>query len=519
MSQSNEGSFGELPPTYDEATRQENLRTPGYEAPRDPETNQSSLKPELSVGPLSASIAAISSRDYVVDVFAVGLDRVVLEAQIMGNWSSDYVHPSVGALDGLQIPRSASLSAVSHQRGQVYLFVVDGKGTVQGNLRCSEAQDEGRSSSGKGKGKKGRANENPPRNAWMGWHRLGEIGAISPGAHVVAVSKAPGHIDLFASNAQGDIVTLSYGPSAVDNTQTGASWTQAWRLLCPTEGFEFRVVPGSPICAISPLENRIDLYFVNMEGAVQTIILEQDTKTPPTQSSIPVSIRAIPGSHIAAAVKRHIRGGHVLHLFLVDANGTVQSSANHLSSSGIASLSWSPNLDLYPAKAARRHLFLPGSQLAAFALEAGYISVMGITAEGLIVKGETRTSSDALYGWELMNVDKMFKSEGAVSFAGGPLLAAVAGPENVVALAVGKEGAIIYAKYADWCDSPRWLGWWKVQVPGGALTVLSSEEAGEAAGKLNETEGREVDGRSKRKEIGKDKKGFLMSYLEKRFGI
>lgn len=86
-------------------------------------------------------------------------------------------------------------------------------------------------------------------------------GGPAPNGRITALSRTPGHLDLFAINANGDLVS-NWRNKWVDNNQ--------WHNWFPlTSGGKFP--PGAPVAAVSRYPDHMDVFMVAKDESIQSV--------------------------------------------------------------------------------------------------------------------------------------------------------------------------------------------------------------------------------------------------------
>ena len=100
-------------------------------------------------------------------------------------------------------------------------------------------------------------------DGWRGWARIGDI-ALPQGAPVHGVSRSIEHLDIFATDLNGVILTAAWEPSFDDG----------WHGWSPILGG--KAAPGAPVTAASRGTDKIDIFVTGLDGRVYTAAWRPD---------------------------------------------------------------------------------------------------------------------------------------------------------------------------------------------------------------------------------------------------
>jgi hypothetical protein len=93
---------------------------------------------------------------------------------------------------------------------------------------------------------------------WRSWRQVGDQ-QVLPGCPIAAVSKRPDQLDIFVAGPGGHV-----GWAAWDQSVANGDW-QPWARVLDLE-----VPPGAHLCAVSREAGRIDLFAVASDGTIAT---------------------------------------------------------------------------------------------------------------------------------------------------------------------------------------------------------------------------------------------------------
>jgi hypothetical protein len=186
------------------------------------------------VFPQGARIDAVSRSVDHLDIFATDAGgRIVTaawEPAFADGWHGWWQIPGAHAQPGTPV------TAVSRSADHLDVFVVGAEGG------CMTA-----------------AWEPDFADGWHGWWRIG--GSDFPqGAYVTAVSRSTDHLDVFATDANGAVVTAAWEPSA--------GWQGWWQIQ------DGRAQPGAPVTAVSRSTDHLDVFVVGTDSVTYTAAWE-----------------------------------------------------------------------------------------------------------------------------------------------------------------------------------------------------------------------------------------------------
>jgi hypothetical protein len=142
---------------------------------------------------------------------------------------------------------------------------------------------------------------------WQPWRRVLDL-EVPPGAHLCAVSRDAGRIDLFAVAADGTIATAS----------RLSQWSGWW----PIAGGE--APPGAPVTAVSRTGASLDIFVVKADGGVYTAPWDQNIDAGAWRSWRRIGALEVKPANLVAAVARD---PSTLDIFVIGPEGGVWTAA------------------------------------------------------------------------------------------------------------------------------------------------------------------------------------------------
>jgi hypothetical protein len=142
---------------------------------------------------------------------------------------------------------------------------------------------------------------------WRPWARVLDF-QVPPGAHLSAVSRAPGRIDLFAVGSDETIATVSR------HTHWGG-----WLPIA-----DGKAAPGAPVTAVSRDANSLDVFVVKADGGIYTSPWDQDIDGGLWRAWRRIGgLEVKPASQVAAVA----RASDKLDVFIIGKEGGVWTAA------------------------------------------------------------------------------------------------------------------------------------------------------------------------------------------------
>jgi len=143
--------------------------------------------------------------------------------------------------------------------------------------------------------------------AWQPWARVLDM-EVPQAAHLCAVSRKPGRIDLFAVASDGTIATVSR------HTHWGG-----WLPIA-----DGKAAPGAPVTAVSRDANSLDVFVVKADGGIYTAPWDQDIDGGLWRAWQRVGeLEVKPASQVAAVA----RASDKLDVFIIGKEGGVWTAA------------------------------------------------------------------------------------------------------------------------------------------------------------------------------------------------
>ena len=142
---------------------------------------------------------------------------------------------------------------------------------------------------------------------WQPWARVPDL-EVPPGAHLCAVSRDPGRIDLFAVASDGTIATAS-------------RYTDWGDWLSIAGG---KAAPGAPVTAVSRGANSLDVFVVKADGGIYTAAWDKDIDGGAWRAWRRIGgLNVNPASTVAAVD----RDANTLDIFVIGKEGGVWTAA------------------------------------------------------------------------------------------------------------------------------------------------------------------------------------------------
>jgi len=356
------------------------------------------------------SISAISRTTDYLDIFTVGLDGHIYTA---------YWNPHSGGWQGfnrvgdLKVPRKATVTAIPHAYGAMYIFAVDENGRVCGN----------------------QWNQHDPNSfdngSWDGWQQIEGMTA-PPGAYVGAGSSSPFSIDLFVCCADEKVWHIYYHPR-----RGGHNWRGPWAQLLPAG---ISVVPSSPVNAVSRSDGWLDIFLTDKDGRVMSASYYYQGKKWNGWWNL-LGGRARPGAAVTACV----RAPDQLDIFVVNVNGNVCTAA------------WNPGqTDGWHGwwEVGSETKFPSGGWITAVSRSRDMLDIFGVDESGRTVTAWWSPGANAWSSFRQIN------NGGA--HAGLPLTSVSRRQDYLDIFVVGTGGDKVHS--AGWApeNTDWWHGWWGI---------------------------------------------------------
>jgi hypothetical protein len=191
--------------------------------------------------PAGAGTAALAIDANTLDVFAVDEGGTLQHTRYANNpWSP---WGAVGGSPFAKLAPGAPVAAVSRAAGHIDVFVTDVNGAIETNW-WDAASDGGR---------------------WdHAWQYAMPPGTVPPGAQIAAVGRTQNHLDVYAIDDAGDVATTWWDGSA-------PVWSGVERIMGGLGG-----QPGGGVTAIARSSGHLDLFAVDSTGAVMTTWWDQN---------------------------------------------------------------------------------------------------------------------------------------------------------------------------------------------------------------------------------------------------
>ncbi|KAF2180774.1 fucose-specific lectin [Zopfia rhizophila CBS 207.26] len=367
---------------------------------------------------------------------------------------------------------SFSITAVTREQDHIHNFTIDTYGYVQ------EAHWQPAFSDG-----------------FHGWFQRGDV-KFPPNGHVTAVSPAPGHIHLFATDVSGRIVGCRAAPARNLEGETWTAWEQiadgvappgayvaavVWKeagrsqievFVCREDGQvwsnafgrgrnamtveerwlgpwvcmrseNFRGVPGCPISAVARLDGHLDVFLADVEGRVMTTARGVDTNG--WLNWWYFGINATPGAPVTAIVEH----ANCLDIFVVDANGI---ACNAWWDGAHPKPGWNwwngPN-EIVPSTK-----FVPGSWLVVVTRSDRQIDLFAVDKDGRFVNAARHQRAN-WWGWAHVN--------GEYGHPGAPMAACVRRLDHLDIAGVRRSDEKVVAAAWNPCNVNWFAGWWQLR--------------------------------------------------------
>jgi hypothetical protein len=147
-----------------------------------------------------------------------------------------------------------------------------------------------------------------------GWFPIHRETIFHPGSLVTALHRTATHVDLFATDRDGIVRTIWW-----DGDQPGGYRPEGWAEVHP----EMRCPPGAPVAASWGTEDHLDLFVTDRAGVVQSTYWDQNEGGYRAAGWFAIGPSTVfyPGGNVTAI---HVDQDH-LDLYAVDNGGTVRS--------------------------------------------------------------------------------------------------------------------------------------------------------------------------------------------------
>ncbi|MEA2666576.1 MAG: hypothetical protein QOI11_3520, partial [Candidatus Eremiobacteraeota bacterium] len=141
------------------------------------------------------------------------------------------------------------LSAVARDATKLDVFAVDARGTVFAAAWDGSAAPA----------------------AWQGWWIVGDAPPPAlPATAVTAVARDPTKLDLFLAGSDGTVYAAAW-----DANRAGGSWRGWWSIAADAK--RPRIVPGSPVYAVSRDPAKLDIFAVGVDGGIYSAAYDAST--------------------------------------------------------------------------------------------------------------------------------------------------------------------------------------------------------------------------------------------------
>ncbi len=189
-----------------------------------------------AVFPQGAMINVVSRSQDHLDIFATDTGGRVLTAA----WEPAFTDGWHGwwQIRGGRAAPGAPVTAVSRSADKLDIFVIGTDG------HCYTAAWEPGFSDG-----------------WHGWWRIGNS-LFPQRAYVGAVSRSADHLDIFATDSGGAVITAAWEPAFTDG------WHGWWQIRGG------RAAPGAPVSAVSRSADKLDIFVIGTDNGTYTAAWE-----------------------------------------------------------------------------------------------------------------------------------------------------------------------------------------------------------------------------------------------------
>jgi hypothetical protein len=277
---------------------------------------------------------------------------------------------------------------------------------------------------------------------WHGWWRLNN-GRAAPGAPVHAVSRSRDHLDAFVIGTDQRVYTAAWQPDFPD-------WWHGWWLL--NGGV---AAPGAHVTAVSRSADHLDVFVVGTDGGVYTAAW---------QPSFPDwwhgwwrigNVVAPQGAYVGAVS----RSADKLDIFVTDVHGVIQTAAWEPANTD----GWHSWWELKGGRAA------PGAPVTAVSRSADHLDVFVTGTDGHVYTAAWQPSfTDWWHGW--WRIGNLVAPQGAY------IGAVSRSKDKLDIFATDVNGAIQTAAWEP-ANTDGWHGWWALNggraAPGAPVTAVS----------------------------------------------
>jgi CubicO group peptidase (beta-lactamase class C family) len=281
--------------------------------------------------------------------------------------------------------------------------------------------------------------------AWRGWWDiLG--GSVPSGGNVTAVSRAPNKLDVFVVSGDGFIYTAAWEGGVNNN-----AWMGWWRIG------SLQAKPGSAVTAVSRDGNKLDIFIVGNDGIVYTTAWHAGVTTGWQEW------RDLLGGNVPAGgtVTAVARTPNKLDVFVVSGDGFIYTAAWE---GGVNNNAWAGWWRIGSLKA------VPGSVVTPVSRDSAKLDVFVAGADGKTYT--TAWDADVAGGWK-----EWVPILTGVIQPGGIITAVSRAPHKLDAFHVGNDGGVYAAAWEGGVNKDAWMGWWRVGTlqaqPGSRVSVVT----------------------------------------------
>ncbi len=329
-------------------------------------------------------------------------------------------HRHLGWMAPVRSPDRAWVTAVSSQTDRLDVFTVDKSQWIR------------------------TAFWEPGMTEWFqGWlHVLG--GQTKPGSPVTAVSRRPGHLDVFVVDLNNRVCTAARDP--------GGDWKGWWAIG------DLMVPQGGYIGAVSRSIDQLDIFAVDVEGRTMTASWAPWHPNGWSEWREINGGRAAPGAPITAVS----RNTDLLDIFVTGLTG------------GVATASWSPaNTNGWIGWWGIGDVVLPqGGFIGAVSRSTDQLDIFAVDVQG-------RTMTTAWAPWHPNGWTDWREINGGLAVPGAPITAASRSKDVLDIYVTGITGGVATASWSP-ANSNGWVGWFHVNggltVPGTPVGVVSRRD-------------------------------------------